>query len=1627
MEIPDTVPPVPDGQPLPVSPLKPAAPTAIRKSWAERLFTPENVRILQSLGNSINYPTAVAYVRTHMWNESGAQTRLLILVAGTAACSVTGYALRRWLSLRITGLGFLILGQLSLILDAYSALLDPGSNGHGLYPYSPSSLWTVLFVIFTAMAAFKAKVLKEPLFDAFTYFGGLAAWGAGALWLGVDPYLLAASFVPALLISAALAQLIRPASQPPKPEAPEGEARSLRVPRWSLPWWLGAGFEIGGVLLAVILPIAAVLSGKAALAEHFAAHASALIGLALSIFAVGYVQNRRADARPIHSSVYHAASLLLLLPAPLAAYAFAWTFASWPVAFALPGAGLALVGLLLERLSKPRSAHLKAVSQWGLASTIAGLSWALVAHVQGGVSPASLWTAGAALSVTLVYAVVCDLAWAAWLSTVCSGFLTLLALEQAHVSADWLPSITFSVALLSHALWTALRRSVSAHGRGSSEILASLAAVLLLTHTPILPGAGGAMNVTAQVSIGWLAFFAFALSTSFWKFGALRRSLGIALAAPALAYTCYHAGFAFAAPAPYLAVLALAVILACQLSKRTKGGEIGVAAILAHGAILAGYSALSGNYVPAAMAFGLLALAALVQSQFQRARREHAWAMLSEIGGLGLLSLSGVCAFESLHYDYTLAPLAYSIMGVLILALAKIGSALGQKLYAPDARGQERPFNVSAPICALALSSVALIQSFQLQWGPIANPALLLTTIWTSGLLPLGIALRGRIFKTAQESSGASADGSPSSTSAAWILALGFGCLAALRLVLAEFWSPSCPTPLRLACAALLSVVLVASIVALLRKWSFAPVTAMLAAVGLASCACAQWAVPPECFGLYCALLAFATIVIEQLAPQRDDSSARFEAAQLIASFFAVSSLLTGLASWPVHGAQYLAAAAWLALAGAWWRRSSHRRYAFATVIAVALSAAHALRWSGLAFNEFGPRIAGVALIALACAEFVRFVDRQRNADIADAPTGSLLLDVNARANAILSATAFVGFGALSCSVWGALAGLVWQWSATLAECALGVAGLTLMVRRIHNFSGKELPRGLLVTLEMIAWSLLTVAIVALCSSAAADIPLAGPTWVLLGAIYLALGMAAESLFGALSGSSEPQKSPACLESRHVAALALGCIGLWNALSGAQHLDATQALWRTLFSLAAIAIYGSFARISVHERGAEWAQKFSGGAAYIVLLPAAYLNLLFVNSNGGSWCGMYFMLLVPVLMAAQYVLKREKREDQAALAQCGAAVVSAGSLLLAFAGNPLHLSAVPAAVLAAIALEMLLVRAMTGMKKFTGAACVAMLASAYFALQALIGFPIIGGDNPWAWQMPLLSLLGLAMIVIGGACKLDEIPLRSGLDTKPARGSLVALCGVWASVLTLLASLLYVALFGMRAHFPLWENTAYFDGLIVSVLLLAAVSVAASRWLSEWEPVRMTDRYLAPLATLTGYLLFVLRDPPHAWEWYSVPAAVFVFGWAWQAIQEIENRSERTPADAESRAVALLLLIGSALTLVPSFLQELPISREGTEHFFALLAVAIALVFGALLSRRKIPLLAGSAGLIIGTIVKAVQWAHHRDGIVPLMGVLVGFALVGVSTLLESRMNQAFRKAVDRARAEARMFWVSWQ
>jgi len=91
-----------------------------------------------------------------------------------------------------------------------------------------------------------------------------------------------------------------------------------------------------------------------------------------------------------------------------------------------------------------------------------------------------------------------------------------------------------------------------------------------------------------------------------------------------------------------------------------------------------------------------------------------------------------------------------------------------------------------------------------------------------------------------------------------------------------------------------------------------------------------------------------------------------------------------------------------------------------------------------------------------------------------------------------------------------------------------------------------------------------------------------------------------------------------------------------------------------------------------------------------------------------------------------------------------------------------------------------------------------------------------------------------------------------------------------------------------------------------------------------------------------------------------------------------------------------------------------------------MLVEGFALVLGAMIARRKIPLLVGSSTMLLGTLIKATQWIIHRELTMPLVGILMGFFVLAVASLFESRMNRLVGQAVDKAKSEARHFWMSW-
>ncbi|MGD0092170.1 MAG: hypothetical protein ABSE73_19825, partial [Planctomycetota bacterium] len=1413
---------------------------APQKTIFEKLATPENVRILQSLAICVIFISAVALVRTNMWSQASGWARMGLLLAGTAACLGLGFVLRRWTQLRIAGLGFLILGQLSLLLDTYAGLITPG--GASLYPYSHSSLWTICFVTFSGLAFWQAGALQEPLLEAFTFFGGLAAWCCAALWAGIDEWLLPAAFVPAALLSAQLARWVRPAvvaqasslpdetGKMPALQAEAGGTPAVRaVPRWSLPWWLGAAWRMGSWLLALAVPAAAIGSGLLAehgeLSGHYWCHALAMLALAACLLADAW---RRGTAASVHI-----ASFLLLFPAPLAAYAFDWPWQEWPVAFALPGMLLVCAGLLDECLvlnTKATSGFGEWLAWWGLGSTLVGVAWAFFSEALAPVPAFSAWAAGAGLAAALAFALLRGAAWGPWLAAVCAAFLTTLCCDGAGIGSEWWPAAGLTLALATHAAWKFLGRqdACATNGCIAADILGLASAVHLFCLTPILSLPAETI-VALSLAAGWAAAAGYTLATSAWEREPWRRGLGVALLSPALAYCLYHAGLPFESPAPWLAVLI--VVLSSLIEWREKNAALfhsavcGAVLIAAHGVCLACLQWHAAEHLAAAVSFGLLGLALAVLA----IRLRVYWAGGPEdvlgtkeilTGGetiaLLLLALKRECFFchffpNSPYHPYVVEATAVVILIVAFLAeyVAVFFTGLASEGPAFASLAGQRPFHTAGGIVALLMTGWAVLETFPgTQLSQQMGDASGITASWCAALVPLFIALRHNFGKRLAAKEGFAI---PRLAIAAACMAGAIALLAACRAVGAEFWLSTCPSDVRGACTLFFSAaVLVSLLCGLGLKCAFAPVVGTAGLLGLAGCAYGAWKLPPESFGICCALLVWLAYGLGEHARKSGAwartriAAAAYVSAAAVALFGGVY-LLGGLVAWSGGHAQSWAVVAWLLLAAWAWSASASAAktitfplpqrgkrmlalaglpVAAAAGLGLSVAACHAMRWANLDFARFGPGLAAAALFLLALGEVAAYFAR---ADVVEEADEEHAQDARATvmspgwAYRLRGVEAAVGMTALAGLCFGldaVLSAHDWPACLTFAETALLGVALTVVARRSGHSA--------VLFLEMCVWVFLALAVCFATASGALNFPLSSPGWMLVAAHFLLVGMALESIVSGLAPPKDGQTVP-FLASRHIAAFGLVALALlgWLLRGEAFSAQGLHTTWRALFSASALALYGSFARCSTNELLNQAIRKGAAFMAYVVLLPAGYLCLLCAHSTGSSWGALYLLALVPVLLAAAYVLERQVAQSsglrrnpegcattaaQALQALLGAALVSVGGLVLAFVGNRERLAGVPCATFFALLLELLLLRAWRPLaagearenegRAYSFGACLALVCCTWYGLNALVGWHAWGDAEPWAWQAPGLAALGLLMTVLGGALKLESGPRR---------------------------------------------------------------------------------------------------------------------------------------------------------------------------------------------------------------------------------------------------------------------------
>jgi hypothetical protein len=330
---------------------------------------------------------------------------------------------------------------------------------------------------------------------------------------------------------------------------------------------------------------------------------------------------------------------------------------------------------------------------------------------------------------------------------------------------------------------------------------------------------------------------------------------------------------------------------------------------------------------------------------------------------------------------------------------------------------------------------------------------------------------------------------------------------------------------------------------------------------------------------------------------------------------------------------------------------------------------------------------------------------------------------------------------------------------------------------------------------------------------------------------------------------------------------------------------------------------------------------------------------------------------------------------------------------------------VPAVVLGAIALQLALYRRNSNNIAAAHGVCVASAGALIFALRAAAEVPA-WSTSTWLWEWPLLAFFGMA-----------AIPLSSRLHwTEDEHGeSLAAWYGLGLCSLATGFACMQWMLLGPEIPALLRPNTCRVDIIIMCLLLLSGALLTARRYLQI-----EAARWLAPALTVCAYAVFMLKAPLVYSEWISVPTAVFLFAMARECARgagAIERRSE----------VTLLLGAASAVATLPSLCQAIAYTPEGALHALLLLLIGLSVIGGAMLTRRKIPLLCGCSAILAVLIIKGAQWAAHREMIMPLLGIMIGMGVLALGMFFEARMNRSIRLAVDRARAEAQMFWVSWE
>ena len=1244
------------------------------------------------------------------------------------------------------------------------------------------------------------------------------------------------------------------------------------------------------------------------------------------------------------------------------------------------------------------------VVAWGLVVVGVAAACAVLARLFVPASVVSAaWTSGALACVGLALTILRRSVAGTWLAAIGIALFGAMLLDLTGIGLVWMPLLWLVCALIL-ALFSEV---FDVDLREQADLLAfgGLAGVIHggvtdphAVWAPATAASGLYGPAPAGQVLGCMALTAFALVSSVTRREPWRRLTGVALAGPTLLYLLSGTGIGIATPALWTIVLAAGVWLAVEArAKREAKGELlaagwtGIGLLLLQGLLLGLHDWARAEYGRAA--WDLLALGAFLTAvavRFRRAGMADDACVALEVLSLGALGGSAICVLRTGR----LAAMDWVAILPLLASVALFLSLGLERLIRRDAA--ERPFRTAGEVMALMASGAGLLVY-------LFEPGLLVTcplaTIWLAAFPTLYLAVRSGIAPVAPRSSPADCSTIAGIAFAHVLLSI----LLCVGLTLhRDFWAAGIPAGVRVESAVFYAAMLALSVT--LGVWlrsTFAPFVGGCATLALTACLYGAWGFDYETFGLPAMAIALALlglgVWLHRRADGHEGQSVTAAIAGVLATVFACGFLLAVLAGGSKGGLQAWSAGAWLlaALAAGYAGRTAAQGVCgFGCGMALLLAGLHGLRWAALPFTAFGPAIGAFALALLAAREVVEFLDRKEEVE----PHA-----LRGRAGGLL----VVAYGSMLLAGIFALAGYVdgrsWHWVGTLLEGGLFLGMLTVLSRRRNG----QAPAGPLLLVELGLWALLLMALGFGIEACGCARMLQGAAWAGIGALVLLAGMILESLAGAVIGPSAQARMPgAFVESRHLAAAGCAALALATAfpMAHANGRAWMEGIWQACMGSALLAIYGSLARSSVSGQVTRAVRHGCALGAYTILIPLGYLAFLGSQSTGDSHGALWFVALAPALLGVAWLLERDREPGQAALARLGALLVSGGALVLAFAANRAGLAEVPAWTFLVLGLESLLMRRWRQRKEWTVTALAAFGGASFYAIRALHGDPAWGLTEAWVWEGTWMAGLGLALTVIGVLTRWERDD--EGL-------SIVARCGCGWTAASILLMLVPLLMHGRAAGYLGVANTARLDAFNIALILGAASSVVA-RYGLRWAP----GPWLAAAQLLCAYVLAIWSWHVTTWECYTLPPALLCFFRAWQGEHAAGIRNA-----AGSRVWQIL---GCALLLLPSFLLALPYSDVSAAHFFALAALALLLVGGAMWARRKIPLLSASSALLLGTIVKTAQWAAHREAILPVAGIGLGFAVLAVGCLFESRMNRVFRTATDQVRAQARMFWTNW-